>query len=297
MSLSFVAKNLVKDFNVVKEIIENIYGQKIILITSGGTRVPVEKNTVRYIDNFSTGRRGSSSAEYFLKKDYFVIFLYRDTSLKPFDRNLEGLTDYLIVNENDNTLTINNNEKKNKYVQVLKDKNRYKEKLLMICYTELFEYVEMLKILLNLLKSFKKKAIIFLAGAVSDFYIDDKDKEDHKLQSRDGHTILKLTPVKKDDIISLLDTARDNFLVTFKLETNEKILYMKSKRSFEYYKHNLVIGNILDKRNFEVILFTPKNDNELNEEILTLSEEEIKKNIDIEEKLVESLTKMHNKFL
>ena len=35
-----------------------------MVITSGGTTVPLEKNTVRFIDNFSTGTRGATSAEY-----------------------------------------------------------------------------------------------------------------------------------------------------------------------------------------------------------------------------------------
>ena len=38
----------------------------IILISSGGTSVPLEQNTVRSIENFSTGTRGARSAEYFL---------------------------------------------------------------------------------------------------------------------------------------------------------------------------------------------------------------------------------------
>jgi phosphopantothenate-cysteine ligase len=32
---------------------------KIALVTSGGTTVPLEKKTVRFIDNFSTGGRGA----------------------------------------------------------------------------------------------------------------------------------------------------------------------------------------------------------------------------------------------
>ncbi len=39
---------------------------KIVCVTSGGTSVPLEKNTVRSIENFSTGKRGASSAEYSL---------------------------------------------------------------------------------------------------------------------------------------------------------------------------------------------------------------------------------------
>ena len=36
---------------------------KVVLITSGGTSIPLEKNTVRSIENFATGGRGAKSAE------------------------------------------------------------------------------------------------------------------------------------------------------------------------------------------------------------------------------------------
>ena len=42
---------------------------KIVLITSGGTSIKLEKNTVRSIENFSTGKRGALCGEEFLKKD------------------------------------------------------------------------------------------------------------------------------------------------------------------------------------------------------------------------------------
>ncbi|CAN0435300.1 unnamed protein product, partial [Ectocarpus sp. 8 AP-2014] len=38
-------------------------GRPVVCITAGGTAVPLEANTVRTIDNFSTGRRGAVSAE------------------------------------------------------------------------------------------------------------------------------------------------------------------------------------------------------------------------------------------
>lgn len=38
-------------------------GQDIVLVTSGGTAVPLEKQTVRFLDNFSTGNRGALSTE------------------------------------------------------------------------------------------------------------------------------------------------------------------------------------------------------------------------------------------
>ncbi len=70
--------------------------RRIVLVTSGGTTVPFEKNTVRFIDNFSAGTRGSSSAEHFLASSSpemgscAVIFLHRANSLRPFARHFSG---------------------------------------------------------------------------------------------------------------------------------------------------------------------------------------------------------------
>lgn len=59
-------------------------GRRVVLITSGGTKVPLESRTVRFLDNFSSGRRGASSAEYFIESGYAVIFLHRHRSLYPY---------------------------------------------------------------------------------------------------------------------------------------------------------------------------------------------------------------------
>lgn len=61
--------------------LENDPDRRIALVTSGGTTVPLENQTVRFIDNFSAGTRGSTSAEYFLQSGYAVIFLHRQFSL------------------------------------------------------------------------------------------------------------------------------------------------------------------------------------------------------------------------
>jgi len=57
---------------------------KIIFLTSGGTSVPLEVNTVRSVENFSSGLRGAKSAEAFLEKGCAVIFYHRKGSLKPY---------------------------------------------------------------------------------------------------------------------------------------------------------------------------------------------------------------------
>ena len=72
--------------------------RKIVCVTSGGTTVPLERNTVRFIDNFSTGTRGAASAERFLAAGYYVVFLTRRGSVQPFLRHFN------IANDPDNFL-------------------------------------------------------------------------------------------------------------------------------------------------------------------------------------------------
>ena len=58
----------------------------IALVTSGGTTAPLERECVRYLDNFSTGTRGACVVEELLKRGYAVIHLKRMGSASPFGR-------------------------------------------------------------------------------------------------------------------------------------------------------------------------------------------------------------------
>ena len=53
--------------------------ERLVIVTSGGTSVPLEKNTVRSIENFSSGTRGAQSAEQFLiqTENTKVVYVYR----------------------------------------------------------------------------------------------------------------------------------------------------------------------------------------------------------------------------
>ena len=57
--------------------------EKVVLVTSGGTKVPLEVNTVRFVDNFSSGNRGANSVEAFLAEGYKVLYLHRIGSVFP----------------------------------------------------------------------------------------------------------------------------------------------------------------------------------------------------------------------
>lgn len=67
-------------------------GRPVAVITSGGTKVPLEQNTVRFIDNFSSGERGALSAEAFLSLGYRVLFLYRTGSVVPFTMKIREVS-------------------------------------------------------------------------------------------------------------------------------------------------------------------------------------------------------------
>ncbi|KAI9918495.1 hypothetical protein PsorP6_011976 [Peronosclerospora sorghi] len=63
-----------------------IVGKCVAVVTSGGTTVPLERNTVRFVDNCSTGFRGAASVEYLLGLGYAVIYMHRPGTLltRPF---------------------------------------------------------------------------------------------------------------------------------------------------------------------------------------------------------------------
>ena len=65
---------------------QHTFLRPICLVSSGGTAVDLEINSVRCIDNFSTGLRGAISVEEFLKRGYAVIHLQREGSTSPFAR-------------------------------------------------------------------------------------------------------------------------------------------------------------------------------------------------------------------
>jgi phosphopantothenate---cysteine ligase (ATP) len=60
----------------------------LAVVTSGGTAVDLEHNSVRCLENFSTGLRGAVSVEEFLRRGYAVVHLSRTGSASPFARVL-----------------------------------------------------------------------------------------------------------------------------------------------------------------------------------------------------------------
>lgn len=277
--------------------------EKIVLVTSGGTSVPLESNTVRFIDNFSAGTRGASSAEQFLFKGYRVIFLHREFSLQPFNR-------HFIRTKNLNFLDYFNAEGEidEKYLGSIKSMKslaeKYKDALLMLPFTTVNDYLWSLRSIAKLLNN--NNAMFYLAAAVSDFYVPYGKLPEHKIQSRSefqdksegkvnesGQLILDLDPVPKFLRKLVQNWANKSMIVSFKLETDKELLITKAKQALKNYNHQLVIGNILSTRHKEVVVLSEEEESE---HWIRVSDETLKSHC-IEEFIIEDITKRHEKWM
>ena len=241
----------------------------IVLVTSGGTTVPLECNTVRFIDNFSTGKRGSASTEYFLRKNCYVILLHRSGSLRPFFRHFDAnmIDEAFLVDERDDLVVRKDSELGRNFRSIYDAYHKFRNKLLMIEFETCSEYLWYLRGIANLLQSYKSNAIYYMAAAVSDYYIPRDAMSEHKIQSSDAALDIKLFPVPKM-LGHLCNTwSPEAFSVTFKLETDSTILISKAERSLQRYKQNLVIGNTLSDRRVRVTFISHSKDNVLKERL------------------------------
>lgn len=276
-------------------------GRRVVLITSGGTTVPLEKQTVRFIDNFSAGTRGATSAEYFLEAGYAVIFLHRQHSLLPYSRHYSHSNDCLLdlLREGaDGTVGIRD-EDDSKVLHVLRRYRKAKDenRLLMLPFVTIGDYLHELRVIAQLMRPLGPSGLLYLAAAVSDFFVPPERLSEHKIQSTDVSRLLnktadnnqqKQTPkqqVEDDEAFDNFDAspavprskslvvdldpvpkflknlvdgwAPEGMITSYKLETDPAILVTKARYSLDRYQHHLVIGNLLTTRKWEVVFVSP----------------------------------------
>ncbi|KAI9748870.1 MAG: hypothetical protein M4579_007089, partial [Chaenotheca gracillima] len=264
--------------------------RRLVLVTSGGTTVPLENQTVRFIDNFSAGTRGATSAEYFLDNDYAVIFLHRQFSLLPYSRHYSHSTncflDYLEEGSpagredgGDTTAGTGSIQVKEQWrgemLSVLRQYQRAKREnmLLLLPFTTVTDYLWTLRAIATAMRPLGARGMFYLAAAVSDFFIPRDRMAEHKIQSSEPNTntsssasltpqqpsaqskklVIDLDPVPKF-LHRLVDGwAPEGMIVSFKLETDPSILVSKARQALDRYAHHLVIGNLLATRKWEVV--------------------------------------------
>ncbi|KFH62818.1 hypothetical protein MVEG_11344 [Podila verticillata NRRL 6337] len=271
-------------------------GRRVVLVTSGGTTVPLETLTVRFIDNFSAGTRGATSAEYFLEQGYAVIFMHRQFSLQPYSRHYSHtrncFMDFMEADEQGIHVMPSYVEK----MRTILDKYKSTQKagtLLTLDFVTVNDYLFLLREAAQIISKMDVNAMYYLAAAVSDFFIPQAKMSEHKIQSGDG--LLNLTMDQVPKILKPLvnDWTPKAFIVSFKLETDEELLPLKSRQALKRYGHQIVIGNLLTTRKRLVTMVTMEDVAEIS---LTQEEDEVE-HIEIESRIVPELIRRHTEWI
>ncbi|MCD7462897.1 Phosphopantothenate--cysteine ligase 2 [Datura stramonium] len=231
---------------------------RVVCITSGGTTVPLEKQGVRYIDNFSSGHRGAASTEYFLKAGYSVVFLYRRGTCQPFCSSLpdDPLLECFSVAD-DSSIEVDALHAETVKRAITENRAAVAEGILLkLPFTTIFEYLQILRLISVSLRDLGPSAIFFLAAAVSDFYIPWESMAFHKIQSASGPLDMRLVQVPKMLSVLRNEWAPMAFHISFKLETDRDILLANADMALKKYKMHMVIANELSTRKEEVIVVT-----------------------------------------
>ncbi|KAF9302899.1 hypothetical protein BGZ74_004675 [Mortierella antarctica] len=271
-------------------------GRRVVLVTSGGTTVPLETLTVRFIDNFSAGTRGATSAEYFLEQGYAVIFMHRQFSLQPYSRHYSHarncFLDFMEADEQGIHVMPSYVEKMRTILHKYKSTQKAGT-LLSLDFVTVNDYLFLLREASQIISKMDVHAMYYLAAAVSDFFIPRDKMSEHKIQSGDG--LLNLTMDQVPKILKPLvnDWTPNALIVSFKLETDEALLPMKSRQALKRYGHQIVIGNILTTRKRLVSLVTLEDVAEIR---LTQNEDEVQ-HIEIESRIVPELIRRHTQWI
>ncbi|KKZ60442.1 hypothetical protein EMCG_00728 [[Emmonsia] crescens] len=194
--------------------------RRVVLVTSGGTTVPLETQTVRFIDNFSAGTRGATSAEYFLQEGYAVIFLHRQFSLLPYSRHYSHSTNCFLdfmdeaaaplssspnhdTNSPDHGAIVVRPEYQDEMRKVLRQYRYAKQNqlLLLIPFVTVTEYLYELRSLATTMRPLGANALFYLAAAVSDFFIPRDRMVEHKIQSSNEVTPPSSQPAHGHSVI------------------------------------------------------------------------------------------------
>ncbi|XP_027428025.1 phosphopantothenate--cysteine ligase isoform X2 [Zalophus californianus] len=101
---------------------------------------------------------------------------------------------------------------------------------------------------------------------------------------------MKMVPKMLSPLVK--DWAPKAFIISFKLETDPSIVIDRARNALEVYRHQVVVANSLESRRSSVVILTKDSETKI-----LLSEEEVEKGIDIEEKIVGDLQSRHTAFI
>ncbi|XP_010245876.1 PREDICTED: phosphopantothenate--cysteine ligase 2-like [Nelumbo nucifera] len=265
---------------------------RIVCVSSGGTTVPLEQRCVRYIDNFSSGHRGAASTEYFVKAGYAVVFLHRRGTCQPYCRSLpeNSLLECFELTEESSVQVRQSHSEAVK--RAIRHHHTATEKglLLKLPFTSIFEYLQILRMVAISVKNVGSYCMFYLAAAVSDFYVPWESMAEHKIQSASGPLDMRLAQVPKMLSVLRKEWAPMAYCISFKLETDPKILLEKADMALRKYKMHVVIANELLTRKEEVVVVTSN-------ERITVHRDSNEADADVESPLIKLLVEKHSAYI
>lgn len=112
-------------------------------------------------------------------------------------------------------------------------------RLVMVSFNSLSDYLWLLRAAAQEMSVLGPSALLYLAAAVSDFYIPADQMSSHKIQSSNGplNLSLQLVPKMLAPLVTLW--APDCFVVSFKLETDGQLLEGKAREALKKYHHHV----------------------------------------------------------
>ena len=194
-----------------------------ILVTSGGTKIPIDK--VRDITNMSTGTFGSKIATELLKLKHEVYFFKAKNSKSPYQINLDMRNDYATLS----SFLYEN------YKNVAFFKDNYHE----MEYSTFDEYKERLERLLKM----ERPDVVVLAAAVSDYGVENPFNG--KVRSND---MLSIKLVQLPKLIYLIkEWLPSAKVVGFKMLVNSTISKLIDAANTSIYENkcDMIVANDL----------------------------------------------------
>ena len=148
--------------------------------------------------------------------------------------------------------------------------------LITIAFRTVDDYLQKLQLCCEALDTAGSLGLVYLAAAVSDFYIPLEKRAVHKIQSRDyglkNSEESNATRIGADDTLTItlypvpkvIPTLRkawcpNAFVISFKLETDSSILRQKATMAMKRNGVHLVIGNELKTRYEKVFILSNSN--------------------------------------
>lgn len=172
--------------------------------------------------------------------------MHRLKSLEPFTRHFNGqkFMDMLELHEARNghsTISVKPDSVDVLAPVLIKYKTAVENGMILyVNFTTLADYLWLLRASCECLANYGPKAVLYLAAAVSDFYIPPNEMPTHKMQSAAGApTIsLKLVPKLLSSVVNVW--VPKAYVVSFKLETDENLLVSKARDALNKYKHKVI---------------------------------------------------------